>query len=156
MAAPAQTRYLRPQVAASLVAKLGPKWSLASGLFLYCFYVASFLIVALVPSAQWEAAIIGAIIGGFSAGWLWTAQGVFFSRTAALYAKATGRERSDTNSLFAGVFTVFFLAFEVLLKLLSSALHKAGGNDLVCVCSSPICHLSHASTLFERHSSLLP
>jgi len=102
-----------------------------TGLFLYCFYVASFLIAGLVPAAEWGAAIVGAVVGGFSAGWLWTAQGVFFARTAVLYAKAAKRERAQINSLLAGVFTTFYVGLEVVCKLLSSLLHKWGGDELV-------------------------
>lgn len=111
--------------------KMGPKWSLVTGLFLYCFYVASFLVAALVPSIKWESAIIGAVVGGFSAGWLWTAQGVFFGRTSVLYARAAGKEVTKINSFLAGIFTMFYVGFEVVCKLLSSALHTWGGDDLV-------------------------
>jgi hypothetical protein len=68
--------------ASFLVQKLGPKWGVFSGVALYCFYVASFLAADEVPEYAWEFSITGSVIGGFGAGYLWSAQGVFFARSA--------------------------------------------------------------------------
>jgi hypothetical protein len=46
---------------------------------MYCFYVASFNIIALCwsppfPTLAYITAVTGSIVGGFGAGFLWTAQ----------------------------------------------------------------------------------
>lgn len=120
-------------ITAWIVGKLGGKYGLASGLFLYCFYVGSFLLAAKIPSIKWYAALIGSGVGGFGAGWLWTAQGVYFSRTAECFAKARGVEVSDANSLLAGLFATTYVGFELLLKGGSSLLQMWGGVDLVYI-----------------------
>jgi hypothetical protein len=81
-------------VAAGLVQRTGAKMALAIGLALYCFYTGSFLVASEAPSAEWYAAITGSTVGGFAAGWLWTAQGAFFARTAQLYAQASNQDIS--------------------------------------------------------------
>lgn len=118
-------------VTAWIVQKLGGKNGLASGLFLYCFYVVSFLIAAKVPSIKWYAALIGSSIGGVGAGWLWTAQGVYFSMTAEYFSKARGVDLQEANSLLAGLFSTMYVGLELLLKNGSSLLEMLGGNDLV-------------------------
>ena len=118
-------------VAAALVQRTGAKLALVLALGLYCFYTASFLVAALAENVKWPAAIIGSLVGGFAAGWLWTAQGAFFARTAELYAQARHMELSAANALLAGIFSTFYIGLEVLCKLLSSALLKHGGSKVV-------------------------
>lgn len=122
-------------IAAGIVQLAGPKWSLVSALFIYCFYVAAFLVAIKLedPDMQWVAAIAGSAIGGIGAGWLWTAQGTFFARSAALYASATGTELSTANSAFAGVFSTIYVLFEVVCKAAATPLVRAGGNDLMFI-----------------------
>lgn len=118
-------------VATPLVQRLGSKWALTASLGLYCFYTASFLVAALAPSVKWPVAIGGSVIGGFAAGWLWTAQGAYFARTAELYAHARGEPVTRANALLAGVFGSMYVGLEVVFKLLSSGLDQAGGSSLV-------------------------
>lgn len=74
--------------------------------------------------------ITGAAFGGISAGSLWTAQGAYFSRNAALYAQSGGAifgsagevASAHATGLFASIFAVAYLMFEVVMKLLSSIL----------------------------------
>ena len=94
---------------------------------MYCFYTASFLVATVVPeSAELAVVIIGSTIGGIGAGFLWTAQGLFYGRTAELYAEASGTTKEDANSKLAGIFAFFYVGLEVVLKLLSSLLNKDG------------------------------
>lgn len=106
--------------ASGLVQATGGRKALIAGLFLYCFYVASFLIVFYVeqPSVRWAALVVGATIGGFAAGWLWTAQGAFFSRTCQLYCDATGTNSGDITATLGGLFAFIYVGFEVVCKAL--------------------------------------
>ena len=103
--------------ATGLVRRLGAKWSLVSGLGLYCTYVAAFLIAVRVPAIKWPAAIIGSAIGGTAAGWLWTAQGVYFGRIAERYAIATGETSQASTAWLASLFASIYVGCEVILKL---------------------------------------
>mmetsp|Transcript_5575 Transcript_5575/g.7420 ORF Transcript_5575/g.7420 Transcript_5575/m.7420 type:complete len:460 (+) Transcript_5575:36-1415(+) len=118
-------------IATSLVHSLGAKWSLVWGLGLYCAYVASFLIAAKVESVKWPAAIIGSAIGGTAAGWLWTAQGVYFGRVADHYAVISGLSKEKSTSWLASIFASIYVGFEVILKLASSLLYDFGSDTFV-------------------------
>lgn len=110
-------------VAPTLVASVGSKRALVIGLGLYCAYVGSFLAALLTgPPLRGVCAIIGATIGGFGGGLIWTAQGEYFTYAALAYASAKGIETSQANATFSGVFATFYLGFEVTMKLLSSLL----------------------------------
>lgn len=117
--------------ASMVVKKLGSKWSLAGGLWLYCFYVASFLVAHKAKSTRWYAAVTGSTIGGCAAGWLWTAQGAYFSRTASLHARASGRSIEQSTGWLGGLFATFYVGFEVAMKNLSSLLRHWGGDNFV-------------------------
>ena len=58
------------------------KYALLGGLILYCIYVACYAIGGGFPQAQSAVIIAGAVVGGFSAGFLWTAQGPYFKAFA--------------------------------------------------------------------------
>lgn len=117
--------------ATGLVRRLGAKWSLVSGLGLYCTYVAAFLIAVRVPAIKWPAAIIGSAIGGTAAGWLWTAQGVYFGRIAERYAIATGETSQASTAWLASLFASIYVGCEVILKLASSFLYEFGSDVFV-------------------------
>lgn len=118
-------------ISAALVQRTGSKWGMVSGLGLYCFYVGSFLVSVIAPDLKWVAAVVGSTVGGFGAGWLWTAQGGFFSRSAKLYANAKGVDEAQATSLFSGIFATFYVGMEVVCKFGSSLLTKWGGDKLV-------------------------
>ncbi|GMI24648.1 hypothetical protein TrCOL_g10366, partial [Triparma columacea] len=66
-----------------IVKRLGARDGIFTGLVIYCVYVSCFLLASLVPdTAKWPVAIIGALIGGVGGGFLWTAQGAYFGKTA--------------------------------------------------------------------------
>lgn len=101
-----------------VVDRLGPKRTLYTGLFLYCFYVTAYLVASLWSAVQWPVAIIGAFVSGIGAGWLWTAQGVYFARSSKWYAAASSTSVEKATSLFAGVFAAIYVGSEVVFKLL--------------------------------------
>jgi len=113
--------------AAPIVNSLGHKWSMVSALGLYCCYVFSFLIAFNVGSAEnpggsWAAVEIGAVLGGFAAGWLWTAQGGYFTKVSKAYAEAAGIESDQATSYLSGIFATLYVGGEAAMKGLSYVL----------------------------------
>lgn len=134
----------------------GAKYGLASALFLYCAYIASFLVARKTDgTTKWVGAILGSVIGGFAAGYLWTAQGPFMQGASKLYApyiKKEGEEellpssggqddRSDeiakkkSNSLLAAIFGFTYLVCEALMKVASTYIPTkfSGGENTIYV-----------------------
>ena len=106
-----------------VVEKLGLKGSLLAGTMLYCLYVLSFLAATLCEEGtwlQWIIAIGGAVLGGFGAGFLWSAQGAYFTVNAELYAQAAQIPASMATGQFSGTFAFWYLATEVATKILAS------------------------------------
>mmetsp|Transcript_39618 Transcript_39618/g.55020 ORF Transcript_39618/g.55020 Transcript_39618/m.55020 type:complete len:469 (+) Transcript_39618:234-1640(+) len=85
----------------ALVAAMGQKSALASGTAAYCLYVSVFLVAIFWEEAKWPAAIVGSLIGGGAAGWLWTAQGGYMTSSVEAYVAAQLADpvHLDTNSL---------------------------------------------------------
>ena len=110
--------------AAHIVKQLGSRNGVFAGLVIYCVYVACFLVVAVLETDKykWPAAIVGAAIGGVGGGFLWTAQGAYFGKTAEAYARATEVKVEEATAYLSGVFAFFYLAEEVVLKMLSTVL----------------------------------
>ena len=71
----------------TIVNMTGAKGGIVAGLGMYMFYVGSFILADSVPSIKRPAAIIGGILGGIAAGFLWTAQFAYFGENADLYAE---------------------------------------------------------------------
>jgi MFS family permease len=118
---------------ATLVVKqLGARNALVTGMALYCLYVACFWFSTISPPQDNPTAVLlGAAIGGIGGGFLWTAQGTYFSHAAQAYcttdAETSSEENSvllleDATSFLAGIFAFVYLAEEVILKLLSTLL----------------------------------
>ena len=97
-------------------------------------YVCCFLVASLVPdTAKWPVALIGAAVGGVGGGFLWTAQGAYFGKTAEAYATATGTEKQAATGYLAGIFSFFYLSEEVALKLLSTLITQVLGQSWLVV-----------------------
>jgi len=105
---------------------LGARKALIWAAALYSIYVISFPIALVIPKSmsalETIVALIGGIVGGFAAGFLWSAQGTYFAMNAKNYAYQHNVTLSEANSLFASIFAFVFLALEVTLKLLPVAL----------------------------------
>lgn len=112
----------------ALVSIFGSKWSLFVGVLLYCAYVSCF-ILSNIEAIKWPAAIGGAAIGGFAAGNLWTAQGVYFGETVKVYCKISNKDSREVTSTLASYFAFIYLFFEVACKLLSSLLYLTNYGD---------------------------
>jgi hypothetical protein len=99
---------------------VGPKYGLLIGVGGYCVYVAGFLVAIVVPAIRWPVFMIAACVGGMAGGFLWTAQGRYFSRNAVLYSTATQTTLQDVNSDFAGIFATSYLGLECVTKVLAT------------------------------------
>jgi len=119
--------------AAGLVQNFGSKAILSVGVFSYGIYVGGFLLASEVPDVAWVAAIAASAVGGIAAGWVWTAQGDFLSKSSKAYAKVTGTEIKKCNSFFGGLFATIFVGLEVVFKTLSSLIQIWSGTTLVYV-----------------------
>ena len=108
-----------------IVKRAGARNALLFGMVLYCAYVACFWVATLHsadPDIERLAAYTGAAIGGVGAGFLWTAQGAYFSLAAEDHAKSLSQPVSTSTASLAGIFAFFYLSEEVALRLLSTAL----------------------------------
>ncbi|KAJ1457472.1 major facilitator superfamily domain-containing protein [Pelagophyceae sp. CCMP2097] len=109
----------------ALTVLAGAKRTLSIGLWVYCGYVASYLVAYYYEDnagVQRLAIYTGAVLGGLAAGVLWPAQGTYYACTADRYARCAGMPRAAANSVLGADFAAFYLACEVAMKLLSSAL----------------------------------
>ena len=106
--------------------QLGSRNAIIAGMALYCAYVACFLVATVFVSISKGAALMGAAIGGVGGGFLWTAQGAYFGQASQDHAKWLQQDVALSTAHFAGIFAFVYLAEEVLLRLLSTALLEAG------------------------------
>lgn len=109
--------------------KLGGRNAMSLGMMLYCIYVACFLIATTSKQQQQQqrlAALTGAAIGGVGGGFLWTAQGAYFTQVANIYAQQLQQDVTTTTTYLAGVFAFIYLSEEVILRTLSTILLQLG------------------------------
>lgn len=141
-----------------VVERLGLKGALQAGTMLYCLYVISFLAATLCEPGsrlQWIIAISGAVLGGFGAGFLWSAQGAYFTVNAELYAQAANIPSSMATAQFSGSFAFWYLATEVATKILASLVMGSdwggeGAEHAVFVLFTIMSAISAASIVFIR------
>ncbi|GMH75989.1 hypothetical protein TrVE_jg12144 [Triparma verrucosa] len=134
-----------------VVDRLGSRNGILAGVSIYCVYVCCFLVASLVSDAnKWPVALIGAAIGGVGGGFLWTAQGAYFGKTAAAYALACDIPKEDATAYLGGLFAFFYLSEEVALKLLSTLITQVLELDwlVVFISYSVIAFLSAVGILF--------
>ena len=101
-------------------------WSSKNGLLFgllgLLVYVTSFFVSLLFINYANFIFLCGAAVGGIGAGILWPAQGSYFSSNADEYSKLTGNENIIVVNNFAALFSVFYLSFETIFKLLATCL----------------------------------
>eukprot|EP00325_Prymnesiales_sp_UTEX-LB-985_P007350 CAMPEP_0174703596 /NCGR_PEP_ID=MMETSP1094-20130205/7485_1 /TAXON_ID=156173 /ORGANISM="Chrysochromulina brevifilum, Strain UTEX LB 985" /LENGTH=485 /DNA_ID=CAMNT_0015901541 /DNA_START=74 /DNA_END=1531 /DNA_ORIENTATION=- len=118
--------------ATGLIDVMGAKRSLWVAAALYSVYVISFPLALIIPKSQPGAeiavALFGGIVGGFAAGFLWSAQGTYFGLSAKAYAAEKGIEVTEANGELASIFASIFLGLEVVLKLLPLVLIPLNGD----------------------------
>ena len=103
-----------------VVSMVGPKNGLLLGVGGYCIYVGGFLFAIMVPKLAWPVFITACAIGGIAGGFLWTAQGRYFSRSARVYSDLTGISVENVNATYAGVFATSYLGLEMVTKVLAT------------------------------------
>ena len=69
-----------------------------------------------MPGLELAVALVGGIVGGFAAGFIWVAQGQYFAHSAKLYASEVGVAESEANQTLASIFAFTLLSVEVVLK----------------------------------------
>lgn len=103
-----------------VVKQLGSRISLVVGMALYAAYVAFFWLALHVGAFINLFAVLGAFMGGIGGGFVWMAQGSYFSRAAEDYAVCCGNKPAhEATSYLAGIFAFIYLAEEVACKILS-------------------------------------
>jgi MFS family permease len=110
-----------------VVKRLGGRNGMIMGMSLYCIYVGCFWVAAAFPNIQVTAALTGAAFGGLGAGFLWIAQGSYFTEASQRHARALAQDLSKSTSFLAGIFAFIYLALEVLIRLLSSVMIRFMG-----------------------------
>eukprot|EP01064_Diplonema_japonicum_P025706 TRINITY_DN37129_c0_g1_i1.p1 TRINITY_DN37129_c0_g1~~TRINITY_DN37129_c0_g1_i1.p1 ORF type:complete len:478 (+),score=95.40 TRINITY_DN37129_c0_g1_i1:21-1454(+) len=126
--------------AGPVVGYLGEKWSLVAGLSLYTSYLAAFLIALYCdPRDDVEAEsaatcayvgfVGGSSIGGFAAGFYWTAQAAYFSASSLKYSQITNMEARQVTSSFSAVFSGAYLSAELAAKMFSFLLLQLHDDD---------------------------
>ncbi|KAJ9451193.1 UNC93-like protein 3 [Diplonema papillatum] len=114
----------------TIVSWLGHKWALCLGCVVYSLYVIGmFMGVVTHEGLRWFFVLFGSVFGGIAAGFLWTAQGGYFSNAAKHYSTHKGVELKHATAHLSSVFAGFYLCMELVMKLLSSLV-------LVWVCES--------------------
>ena len=116
-----------------VVKELGSRNALAFGMGLYCLYVFAFYVATNITqhSTLVTVVTIGSLLGGWGAGFLWTAQGAYFTRAAQLYHYSHNHIRSatslqhplsieNTTAKLASIFAVIYLSSEIGLRALST------------------------------------
>ncbi len=112
---------------ATLLSKwLGSRNAMISGMTLYCIYVGCFCVATAFPNVATSVAWTGAAIGGIGAGFLWTAQGVYFAQCAEEYSMQSGSDWAQSTTMVGAIFAFCFLAEEATLDLLSTMLIEFG------------------------------
>ena len=101
----------------------GPRNTMVFAQLLFFFYILSFTLAVVLPSAGAQVVtMIGSAGAGIAASLLWTAQGVYYTLNARLYAIQSGADTDKTTMNFASVFGRFYLGCEMLMKLVASGM----------------------------------
>lgn len=105
-----------------VVKRFGARNAMLTGMLLYCAYVACFWVATSYPAMEQVAALTGATIGGFGAGFLWTAQGSYLAMAAKHQAKESSTDLSECTSNLAGVFAFIYLIVELGIRFMPTVL----------------------------------
>lgn len=126
---------------AGIIKVLGLKRSLVAGLSQYMCYNIMFVIASFGGNSSYNFLIvIGAAVGGVASGYLWVAQGGYFTECAKRYASLTlplaagnGEEeeehRQKVTGSFASYFATIYLACEVSFKFIGSLIKQLAGDS---------------------------
>mmetsp|Transcript_153 Transcript_153/g.335 ORF Transcript_153/g.335 Transcript_153/m.335 type:complete len:428 (+) Transcript_153:119-1402(+) len=118
-------------LAAPVVECLDIKRASMLAMLLYTTYSAFFALALLLADrfGMWLQLLLfctGSSVGGLAAGIFWAAQGAYFSRSVDLLVESELSQREDLTSELSGKFAFFYLLFDLICKLLWSALDWSG------------------------------
>mmetsp|Transcript_28975 Transcript_28975/g.43774 ORF Transcript_28975/g.43774 Transcript_28975/m.43774 type:complete len:459 (-) Transcript_28975:98-1474(-) len=105
-----------------VVKKFGARDSIAAGMSLACFYMASFWLARTFPKFELEIVLLGAGIGGIGAGFLWTAYGEYLKGAARCHSEQSTQNFEECTASFARIFAFIFLTTEVMMRGVSTIL----------------------------------
>ena len=93
-------------------------------------YVITFLISLLIPEISLVVFSIGSLIGGITAGILWTSQGSYYSLNAVKYADSVGKDEVIIKNYFSSIFASIYLSFEAIVIILATIVYwlQKNGN----------------------------
>jgi MFS family permease len=132
-------------IAPPAVAWAGPRISMVFGGV--CFVV--FMAANLHPI--WATMIPASFLLGAGASALWTAQGVYLTACARLYAAETGKEPSETMGMFTGIFFGFFQLNQMTGNLAAAGLlERKGSTTLLFIVFVALAGVSVLTFMFLR------
>ncbi len=112
-----------------VVHRLGAKWALVWGWGLYMIYILAYPFASLYNDINIELVTVGGVAGGFASGFIWSAQGTYFAKTADYYSELAGIPREDASNFLSGRFAFLYLALELIVKVFSSVILDFGGDS---------------------------
>jgi MFS family permease len=115
-------------VAAPATAKVGSKAAILIGLVLYCLQYICFVTCSLLPDG-WILRLVaytGAVGAGLGAGFVWTAEGVFFAESTQRVVDVTGDSFELKSAQLAAIFGTCGLGLECAVKIATYALEALG------------------------------
>lgn len=135
-----------------IVDVIKPKWAITIAFVNFSLFCCANMLVAKFPKTvelQWGVLVPAAALVGFSASFLWTAQGTYLTIIAMQYANIMGMESNTAAlGLFNGIFWGFFQFTQITGNLAESLLlNQAGWSNtslmlVYLVCAGSGCVLS--------------
>lgn len=126
---------------------VGPKNSLIVSQICSLVYVLSFFISIADSQYAPPVFIIGAIVGGIGAGFMWTAQGAYFSLSARSYSKQAGVDVAVATTNFASIFSGTYLLLESMFGAMATGVY-------LLLMSYNTHHISWKTLIFGSYSSV--
>jgi MFS family permease len=111
-----------------VVHRLGAKWALVWGWGLYMIYILAYPFASLYNDINIWLVLVGGLAGGFASGFIWSAQGTYFAKTADHYAELADIPREDASNFLSGRFAFLYLALELIVKVFASVILDFGDN----------------------------
>jgi MFS family permease len=86
---------------------------------MFC-YVIGFYFSLLFLKWKYVFFLVGAAIGGIGAGFLWTAQSIYYTMNATLFSYHKNENKVNSIYQFAAIFAIFYLLLEAVLQFTST------------------------------------
>jgi hypothetical protein len=89
-------------------------------------YILAYPFAALYEDVALPLVVVGGLTGGVAAGFIWSAQGSYFAKSAQFYADLAHIPRERASAILSGRFSGFYLGLELIVKVIASVLLDAG------------------------------